>query len=163
MPARAGFRIPAITDQDSGMISQSLVHTSVQRCWQSGTVRLLIMSSPKWLRRPWRWPLQILLLPIFITASGAQSNSSSHSCYFPSGIISAGKPCHSNAKNSVCCGPGFQCLSNKVCQTTPAIDNTFKYSLYRSGCTDPTFQDPACPRFCFRGKRVMVLGAWVSS
>ncbi|KAE9975709.1 hypothetical protein EG328_003026 [Venturia inaequalis] len=108
------------------------------------------MSSPyKWLRRPWRWPLELLLISVLTTESAAQrSNSSSNSCYYPSGIISPGKPCHPNANNSVCCGPGFECLGNGICQTSPLIDTPYKHTLYRSACTDPTFQDPACPHFC---------------
>lgn len=108
------------------------------------------MSPPhKWLHRPWRWPL---LIPVFMTESAAQRNNSSHSCYYPSGIISPGKPCHPNAKNSVCCGPGFECLDNGLCQTSPLIDTPYKFTLYRSACTDPTFQDPACPHFCVGGE-----------
>ncbi|TLD37521.1 hypothetical protein E2P81_ATG04333 [Venturia nashicola] len=82
-----------------------------------------------------------------MTESAAQRNNSSH-CYYPSGIFSPGKPCQPNAKNSVCCGPGFQCLGNGLCQTSPFIDTPYKHTLYRSACTDPTFQDPACPHFC---------------
>lgn len=128
--------------------------TSFEQCWPLGSARLLIMSSPyKWLRRPWRWPLELLLISVLTSESAAQrSNSSSNSCYYPSGIISPGKPCHPNANNSVCCGPGFECLGNGICQTSPLIDTPYKHTLYRSACTDPTFQDPACPHFCVGGE-----------
>jgi hypothetical protein len=41
----------------------------------------------------------------------------SEACYFPDGIQATDNtPCYKNGTVSVCCGPGFTCLSNGLCQ-----------------------------------------------
>lgn len=45
-----------------------------------------------------------------------------------------------------CCVAGDTCGANGVCKRNTTIDNTSGY--YLGGCTDPTYQDPACPRLC---------------
>jgi hypothetical protein len=107
-------------------------------------------------RRRAHWSSLLLLVLVWITGiatagkDGSKKAADSRQCYFPSGLPSPGKPCHPDATQSVCCSPGFTCLSNGICEAGPANANerAWKYSLYRSGCTDSTFNDPACPQFC---------------
>lgn len=96
---------------------------------------------------PWRRPWWLFLL-VWIITTVAEIDS--RQCYFPSGIPSPGTPCFPEGKQSVCCTPGFTCLSNKICQPGPVgwNEKPYKHSLYRSGCTDKDFKDPACPQFC---------------
>jgi hypothetical protein len=49
--------------------------------------------------------------------------------------------------HSSCCAPGDNCLTNGLCQGQR--DNLRQSNLFwRNGCTDPTWSDPACPKFC---------------
>lgn len=49
-----------------------------------------------------------------------------------------------------CCTPGQICLTNGLCATDL---NAF----YVGGCTDKTYKDAACPRFCQSGQ----LWTWI--
>ncbi|KAH4227188.1 hypothetical protein HBH98_187680 [Parastagonospora nodorum] len=60
-------------------------------------------------------------------------------------------PCNAtaaaNGENTACCAPGDNCLSNGMCQSQ--LDNKRKANIFwRNGCTDPTWNDPACPKHC---------------
>jgi hypothetical protein len=71
-------------------------------------------------------------------------------CYFPDGITVANNdvPCQ-DTDESVCCGPGYACLSNKICQWTKAVVGDKPPTPYfRGSCTDPTFRSENCPLFC---------------
>jgi hypothetical protein len=46
-----------------------------------------------------------------------------------------------------CCAPSDKCLTNGFCQNP--YDNQIKANIFwRNGCTDPTWNDPACPKYC---------------
>jgi hypothetical protein len=57
-------------------------------------------------------------------------------------------PCNSTTSgHTSCCAPGDSCLTNGLCQG-PA-DNKRKANIFwRNGCTDPTWNDPACAKVC---------------
>lgn len=73
--------------------------------------------------------------------------TASKSCYYPDGIQATDNtPCNQNANASVgvCCGPGFTCLSNGLCQQG-------QY-LFRGTCTDSTWKNQDCPSYCKSGR-----------
>jgi hypothetical protein len=60
-------------------------------------------------------------------------------------------PCNATAaalgKQTACCAPGDNCLTNGLCQGQS--DSKAKRNLFwRNGCTDPTWNDPACAKQC---------------
>jgi hypothetical protein len=62
--------------------------------------------------------------------------------YIPCNATSAASGGHTS-----CCAPGDNCLTNGLCQG--AIDNARKANIFwRNGCTDPTWNDPACAKRC---------------
>lgn len=87
--------------------------------------------------------LRLSLLAL-VTAALAQNNAT---CYYPDGSNSHGTACFGTTV-SACCGPGFICLGTGLC--APGADNkkSYTYPVYRSACTDQTFEDSACPRYC---------------
>lgn len=84
------------------------------------------------------------------------NNRGSTACYIKnSGIIQRWpwpkdpRPCGGNTTSSVqtCCAVDDICLENSICHTpNGGIANGSGY--YTSGCTDPTFRDPACFTIC---------------
>ncbi|OAL55167.1 hypothetical protein IQ07DRAFT_594910 [Pyrenochaeta sp. DS3sAY3a] len=48
--------------------------------------------------------------------------------------------------HSVCCAVGDTCLTNGLCAKKEWINKRNWY--IRDGCTDKTWQDPACPKYC---------------
>ncbi|KAF2679813.1 hypothetical protein K458DRAFT_407909 [Lentithecium fluviatile CBS 122367] len=84
----------------------------------------------------------------------------SPSCYALSGAKSPFSddtvqytPCNHTAlsddQHSPCCAPGDLCLSNGLCKYNNPDPTTAPFNEYwRIGCTDPTYQDPACPKQC---------------
>lgn len=74
----------------------------------------------------------------------------SKSCYYPDGIQATDNtPCYQNASVSVCCGPGFTCLSNGLCQQ--------RQYLFRGTCTDSTWRNDDCPSYCESGRSLRKL------
>lgn len=75
--------------------------------------------------------------------------STSKKCYWPNGVeIEDSPPCDLNSSgHSACCLPNAVCLSNGLCWQQDLWNNR----LARFGCTDPTWQDNACPRICNDG------------
>lgn len=78
-------------------------------------------------------------------------------CFFPNGTQYTDKkftPCNltavaNNAGHSACCAVGDLCLTNGMCRNPSDDSNSRNDNWYwREGCTDPTFQDDACPRYC---------------
>ena len=59
-------------------------------------------------------------------------------------------PCNMTAVDagghSTCCAIGEYCLTNGMCKNPKDPENSNWYS--RKACTDKTWQDPACPRYC---------------
>ncbi|CZR54969.1 uncharacterized protein PAC_04854 [Phialocephala subalpina] len=87
-----------------------------------------------------RLSLQILLSFPFITSLVSAT------CYLPDGTLAPGAYRCNNATSghSTCCEIGSVCWSNGVCQkvSNGVID------WIRLGCTDPTWNDPACLHAC---------------
>lgn len=102
-------------------------------------------------RRPWlgatlaSWCLHSA---VFASAQGTSNKDDSRNCYFPDGVESSGSPCFPDQAVSPCCGPGFICLSNGLCQPGPDTRRTYQYTIYRSSCTDRTWNSTDCPKVC---------------
>ena len=78
----------------------------------------------------------------------------SATCYFASGKNadlsgSTYIPCNTTAVaeggHSACCAPDDMCFTNGLCKA--GSDDQYNWN-WRVGCTDPTFNDPACPSYC---------------
>ncbi|OCL13400.1 hypothetical protein AOQ84DRAFT_225623 [Glonium stellatum] len=71
-------------------------------------------------------------------------------CYFPDTTeASHDFPCYPDRDISVCCGPGFACLPNGICEvTSDAVNPGVSYPFVRGSCTDKTWASTACPQFC---------------
>lgn len=72
-------------------------------------------------------------------------------CYYPDGSTSPQDvPCSDTIGPSNCCGPEYECLSNKICRKTHTNpDNSFANFTYgRGACTDQTWRASQCPSFC---------------
>ena len=72
-------------------------------------------------------------------------------CYYPDGVHVAPQdvPCNGGSSNSVCCGPGYACLSNQICmRTNQTLDNHSSQTFVRGSCTDRKWLSAACPSFC---------------
>ncbi|KAH7069706.1 hypothetical protein BKA63DRAFT_555928 [Paraphoma chrysanthemicola] len=75
-------------------------------------------------------------------------------CYHISGQVSRQMaPCNHTAvaegKHTSCCTENYLCLSNGMCRSANLSSVTNYY--WRIGCTDKTFTDPACGRYCAQG------------
>ena len=75
-------------------------------------------------------------------------------CYFPDGktVAKGYLPCLDNG-NSFCCGVGYACLSNQLCESLSpnnltSLDKELQTSFVRGACTDPAWKDSNCPSFC---------------
>jgi hypothetical protein len=80
----------------------------------------------------------------------------STSCYSLTGILSPYDlytyiPCNLTAvaegQHSACCAPGDKCLANGLCEYGGPNPNNAN-EFWRVGCTDPTYQDSKCPKYC---------------
>ena len=83
----------------------------------------------------------LILFLTFITES---------TCYFPDGTIPRqDTPCQSEGE-STCCGAGYACLSNNLCELTEHVPNPApgQSQWVRGSCTDQTWKSPNCPNFC---------------
>ena len=71
-------------------------------------------------------------------------------CYYPDGIHVADQdvPCNEGTSDSVCCDPGYACLSNKVCKKINTPNNNSSAEFVRASCTDPKWGPANCPVFC---------------
>ncbi|KAL7812178.1 hypothetical protein V8C44DRAFT_349586 [Trichoderma aethiopicum] len=89
------------------------------------------------------FPIHLLALALFITQSTAL-------CFYPDGTPAPGDvPCTDSTANSVCCGTGYACLSNGICQATgDELKKPGATEFVRGSCTDKTFRSSACPSFC---------------
>lgn len=82
-------------------------------------------------------------------------------CYLPNGDWDGGsedsaQPCNTEAEFSHCCGTEAICLSNGYCYDPSSV------SIYRSSCTDKTWQSTACPTYCNDGMSLPPLhNPWV--
>ncbi|CAI6332523.1 unnamed protein product [Periconia digitata] len=92
-------------------------------------------------------PISLLLI-IYIQCAIAQEKK----CYNADGELdSTYAPCNQTATHSGCCavnrttGSPDICLSNGLCMAT---NNEFIGTIWQAACTDPTGQDPSCPKIC---------------
>jgi hypothetical protein len=99
----------------------------------------------------------VLTIPISLASPvdrrGLESNineppHATQHCFYPSGNFMIGEACVDGAAVSNCCGYGFTCMSNGLCQTSPAAQKNLKATYYRSACTDRTWTSDNCTRVC---------------
>ncbi|KAL7784921.1 hypothetical protein V8C37DRAFT_339939 [Trichoderma ceciliae] len=70
-------------------------------------------------------------------------------CFFPDGSTSGDVPCTDTTKNSACCGFGYACLSNGICQATgEELQKPGASEFVRGSCTDKTWRSSDCQTFC---------------
>ncbi|KAI1339223.1 hypothetical protein F5Y15DRAFT_383481 [Xylariaceae sp. FL0016] len=71
-------------------------------------------------------------------------------CYYPDGSVSPqDTPCDDESAESTCCGQGYACLSNNICQATgEEIQKNGASEFVRGSCTDPDWRSGSCPSFC---------------
>ena len=86
------------------------------------------------------------IIPIWvilsILLSGCIAVSNDARCYTGNGTVSADLPCNLGQDISFCCGVGWSCLSNGLCQYR---DST---SFAEGTCTDKTFPANSCLGIC---------------
>lgn len=76
-------------------------------------------------------------------------------CYYPDQSMTfQDVPCSDEGEHSNCCGPGYACLSNKVCRQSheDADGAPLPFTYGRGSCTDRTWRSSACPSFCLIGQ-----------
>lgn len=81
-------------------------------------------------------------------------------CYFPNGRLVEDTPCNAGA-GAACCGIGYACLSNGLCQLTAvrASDAGDDWATFvRGSCTDRSWSSPNCPKECMKASNGDVLG-----
>lgn len=83
-------------------------------------------------------PLHLFLFVLFVGLSSGQLKQ----CYDQDGTPSDNLPCDPSANVTACCGLGSTCNTNLYC--TGANQEAPNFWLVGT-CTDPTYQDPACP------------------
>jgi hypothetical protein len=71
-------------------------------------------------------------------------------CYYPNGDVTpADVACSDTTEESACCGQGYACLSNGLCErNNDTLDANSESSYVRGSCTDPTFRSSYCPNYC---------------
>jgi hypothetical protein len=71
-------------------------------------------------------------------------------CYFPSGKLAVNNiPCRDDTPNAACCGQGYACLSNGICQATgEELQKPGATEFVRGSCTDKEWRSSSCPLFC---------------
>ena len=59
-------------------------------------------------------------------------------------------PCDPSASASACCGRGWACLSNGICENVQDVANSVSTvgQLDRAACTDQLWASPECPKVC---------------
>lgn len=85
------------------------------------------------------------LLAAFPGWPGAQA-----ACYYPSGRIAPNDiPCRDDTPHAACCGQGYACLSNGICQATgEELQAPGASEFVRGACTDREWRSSSCPLFC---------------
>ncbi|AEO61046.1 hypothetical protein MYCTH_2310829 [Thermothelomyces thermophilus ATCC 42464] len=71
-------------------------------------------------------------------------------CYYPSGLLAPNDtPCRDDTPHATCCGQGYACLSNGICQATgEELKKPGASEFVRGSCTDKTWRSSNCPLFC---------------
>lgn len=89
--------------------------------------------------------LSSLILPIAAVSKTA-------ACYDPDGSFLANDAaCNLDADVSSCCGIGWSCLSNGVCEIVQEQNSVNVTLYYRGSCTDQTWTQPGCLNICRDG------------
>lgn len=90
------------------------------------------------------WSLAVLFLTLSTTSSAQRA------CFFPDGTRASGDiACNPDASSeSACCGVGYACLANGICQQTSAAPDNGGVRFIRGSCTDISWQSSSCPQFC---------------
>jgi len=77
-------------------------------------------------------------------------------CYHPDGTSAHVdyKPCNTNGNVSMCCHLGVSNNNGDACGSGPTygLCGITGPQLWRESCTDPTWKDPACLKFCLDDK-----------
>jgi hypothetical protein len=89
-----------------------------------------------------------LLLLITIFHFLAPSHSQQQKCFDTRGVETNNLPCDPSASAGPCCSATFVCLNNGLCTPGPLTPKDTVTEFYQGSCTDATWQDPKCPRFC---------------
>lgn len=81
-------------------------------------------------------------------------------CYYPDGSAAPqDTPCNDETAESACCGQGYACLSNGVCQATgDEIQKPGASKYVRGSCTDTGWRSSSCPSFCINPQYNNVAG-----
>jgi hypothetical protein len=71
-------------------------------------------------------------------------------CYYFSGRVApSDTPCRDDTTHATCCGQGYACLTNGICQATgEELEKPGATEFVRGGCTDKTWRSASCPLFC---------------
>lgn len=90
-------------------------------------------------------------------SSQIRDTTPSTTCYSLTGLESPFDsityiPCNitavENGQHSACCAPDDLCLSNGLCKFNNPNPSANFNEYWRVACTDPTYEDPACPKQC---------------
>ena len=94
--------------------------------------------------------LYLSLLIYFGTTWVVIAASNNGICYDTDEVQISNSACDPEAEVSVCCGFGFTCLSNGLCET---YNKTTSWTgFWTGGCTDVTWTSSACPKICNNDK-----------
>lgn len=130
------------------------------------------MNTICWLSPPFRLTLSFLLhsstlrhlsstlsrIPVVLLVKELveflfQIETMSAQCFFPNGTQQAQAylPCDTtateNGQHSACCVSNDRCLGNGMC-LGPNAQRDHLNVYWREGCTDSTFEDVACLKYC---------------
>ena len=90
--------------------------------------------------------LNLSLLIYFGTTWFIIAASNNGVCYDIDEVQTSDLACDSEAEVSVCCGFGFTCLTNGLCETYNQTDSWTGF--WTGGCTDVTWTSSVCPKMC---------------
>jgi hypothetical protein len=98
--------------------------------------------------------LRPLALIVLVTISSVVCQT----CYMPNGTANTPdyQPCHTG-RVSMCCATNRNnsytniCRSDDLCIETGTTEFPGSNHIWREGCTDPTWKDPACLKLCVSG------------
>ncbi|KAM5380907.1 hypothetical protein ACJZ2D_003216 [Fusarium nematophilum] len=71
-------------------------------------------------------------------------------CYFPNGDAARGDfPCRQTKDFSACCGRGYKCVSNGMCQSSEdQLEDPGATEFVRGSCDDQQWKSANCPNYC---------------
>ncbi|KAK1635862.1 hypothetical protein BDP81DRAFT_321944 [Colletotrichum phormii] len=90
-------------------------------------------------------PFLSLLITLLLSLAQVRA-----ACYYPDGSIAPNDtPCQDLTAESTCCGQGYACLSNAMCEATgKELSKDGATELVRGSCTDRSWRSSTCPLFC---------------